>query len=208
MSRTDPVQWRAFACVVVPLTREFTDSTARWRALACSPVCWGPLEKPLEAQSVWHSRKLTAQYAGQTTETAWESIAKTVSVISSSVVYGSTNHSAGSVTDTSSTSTDNTTYSLRSGLLFAGLALRISLHQTQRRPEQESRTPDIGGHPRCGTVFVRRRRDMCRFLKGASEAAAPALVRPRGVPTAPTPRVRHDAYSRLSVGAPNGAPAT
>ena len=112
----------------------------------------------------------------------------TVSVTSSSVVYGPTNHSAASATDTSPTSTDNTTYSFRSGLLFAGLAIRISLHQTQPRPEQESLTRDIGGHPRCGTVFVRRRRDTCRFLKGATEAAAPAplawslCARPRQAP--------------------------
>ncbi|MXV89547.1 MAG: transposase family protein [Acidimicrobiia bacterium] len=38
--------------------------------------------------------------------------------------------------------TDNTTCSLRSGLLFDGLDIKISLHHTQPRPEQDFLTRD------------------------------------------------------------------
>ena len=49
---------------------------------------------------------------------------------------------AASAADTSPRSTDNTTCSFRSGVLFAGLDISISLHQTQPRPEQETLTRD------------------------------------------------------------------
>ena len=53
---------------------------------------------------------------------------------------------AASATDTSPRSTDNTTCSLRSGLLFEGLTIRISSRQTQPRPEQEFLTRDTTTH--------------------------------------------------------------
>lgn len=49
---------------------------------------------------------------------------------------------AASAAVTSPRSTDNTTCCLRSGLLFAGLDIKVSLHQTQPRPEQETLTRD------------------------------------------------------------------
>ena len=49
---------------------------------------------------------------------------------------------AASFADASQRSTDNTTCSLRSGLRSDGLAIIISLHQTQPRPEQEILTRD------------------------------------------------------------------
>ena len=49
---------------------------------------------------------------------------------------------AASATDNSPRSTDNTTCSFRSGLLWDGLDISISLHQTQPRPEQEFVTRD------------------------------------------------------------------
>lgn len=60
MSRTDTVQQRAFACLVVPLGREFVESAVWPSAFACSRVCSGPLEKPLEARgaTAWSRRRV------------------------------------------------------------------------------------------------------------------------------------------------------
>ena len=71
---------------------------------------------------------------------------------------------AASATDTPPRNTDNTTCSLRSGLIFEGLATRNSLHQTQPTPEQEFLTRDIATRPlrlntfRFGYLCLRRRR--------------------------------------------------